>query len=102
MKAGRIIIAAAVVFSVGFLGEVRVENAGSQGPLVSFGVSKAEAGPARRTARRTSRRTTRRVVRRHSVLPHGCPLAGAYYYCGGVYYQPVIESGTTVYVIVTP
>ncbi len=100
MKAGRTLIAAAVVCSVGFLGEVRVENAGGQGPRVSFGVSQAEAGPARRTTRRVARRTTRRVVRRHVVLPAGCPLAGAYYYCGGVYYEEVVEDGVTVYIVV--
>jgi hypothetical protein len=33
-------------------------------------------------------------------LPYACPYAGAYYNCGGVYYQPVMQGGTTVYVIV--
>ena len=102
MKAGRILFAAAVVGFVGFLGEVRVENTGGKGPSVSFGPIVAEARPARRVARRTARRTTRRVVRRHATLPYGCPLRGLYYYCGGVYYQQVIEDGATVYVIVTP
>lgn len=102
MKAGRILIAAAVVCSVGFLGEVRVGDSGGQGPRISLGVSEAEARPARRVARRTARRTTRRVVRRHVALPVGCPLVGLYYYCGGVHYEQVVEDGATVYVVVTP
>lgn len=106
MKLGRILIAAAVVCTVGFPGEFRVENAGGQGPRISFGVSEAKAGAGRRevrrTARRTARRTTRRVMRRHAVLPVGCPLVGLYYYCGGIHYQQVVEDGATVYIVVTP
>ncbi len=101
MKAGRILIAATVVCTVGFLGEFRVENAGGQGLRISFGVSEAEAA-FRAQTRRVARRTTRRVVRRHVVLPAGCPLAGAYYYCGGVYYEEVVEDGVTVYIVVMP
>lgn len=33
-------------------------------------------------------------------LPYACPYVGAYYNCGGVYYQPVMQDGTTVYIIV--
>ena len=55
----------------------------------------------RRVARRTARRTSRRQAYLRS-LPAGCALRGAYHYCGGVYYQPVVQSGTTVYVVVTP
>jgi hypothetical protein len=79
-----------------------VERIGDQGPRISLGVSEAEALPRHRVARRTARRTSRRVARRHAVLPVGCPLVGLYHYCGGVYYQPVVESGKTVYVVVTP
>ncbi len=68
-------------------------------------LSEAQAGAsrseARRVARRTARRTTRRVNRRNS-LPAGCPLRGLYYYCGGVYYQNVVQDGATVYIVVTP
>ena len=46
------------------------------------------------------------VPRRLAVLPRGwvtVTLGGrAYYYVGGVYYKPVIQSGSTVYVVVTP
>lgn len=60
------------------------------------------AGENRRVARRTSRRTSRRVAYRqyYHALPSGCYWASPYYSCGGVYYEPVIENGTTVYVIV--
>ena len=37
-----------------------------------------------------------------ATLPRGCPLVGLYYYCGGVYYQSTVQSGSTVYVVVTP
>ena len=65
----------------------------------------AEAQNYRAQSRRVSRRTARRTTRRHSYirsLPAGCVLRGAYHYCGGVYYQPVVESGATVYIVVTP
>ncbi|MBO6893758.1 MAG: hypothetical protein JJ866_17580 [Roseibium sp.] len=57
----------------------------------------AQNGQARRTARRTSRRVTRR---RTSIA--GCTPYRAYYNCAGVYYAPVQEGGTTVYVVVNP
>ncbi|MBV9994316.1 MAG: hypothetical protein JO127_03790 [Caulobacteraceae bacterium] len=34
------------------------------------------------------------------ALPPGCPAYGAYYHCGGVYYQPQYEGDTVVYVTV--
>jgi len=102
MMAGRILIAAAMVFTVGFFGDFRVVNSGGQGPSISFGANEAEARPARRAARRTARRTTRRTVRRLTVLPYGCPLVGFYYYCGGIYYEQIVEDGETIYIVVTP
>ncbi|MEO0624887.1 MAG: hypothetical protein AAFU49_21750 [Pseudomonadota bacterium] len=56
---------------------------------------------SRRVARRTARRTTRRQSYIRS-LPAGCALRGAYHYCGGVYYQPVVQDGATVYIVVNP
>ena len=55
---------------------------------------------SRRVSRRTSRRTSRRVARRHSIA--GCSPYRAYYSCGGVYYRPIVEGGTTVYIVVNP
>lgn len=77
---------------------------GSLLPGIAIGANKALAqrgpGSVHGTARRTSRRTSRRVSRRNSVA--GCAPYRAYYNCGGVYYQPVQEGGTTVYVVVNP
>ncbi|MEO1194383.1 MAG: hypothetical protein AAFY02_21735 [Pseudomonadota bacterium] len=72
---------------------------------LSLTVKTAQADPwgqNRRVARRTSRRVSRRTQRRYNALPNGCPRSGPYYYCGGVYYQPLVEDGSTVYVVVTP
>lgn len=105
MRFKRILFSVVLGCSVGLLADARIETTGQKITQISFGVGEAVAGgrgETRRVARRTSRRTSRRVARRHAALPRGCPLAGAYYYCGGVYYQPVVESGTTVYIIVTP
>jgi hypothetical protein len=41
-------------------------------------------------------------VRRLTVLPAGCAWRAPYHYCGGVYYQPVVEGGATVYIVVNP
>lgn len=81
--------------------------------LVSFGVAgdyflpAAEARVGRPltpvSGAGVARRTTRRVVRRGAVigvLPAGCVLQSPYYYCGGVYYQPMVQNNTTVYVTV--
>ena len=79
-----------------------------------FSVSTAVAygrhhGVTRREVRGISRRTARRVHRRHhyyASLPLGCTsiiLSAVHYWdCGSIYYQPIVESGKTVYIIVTP
>ena len=67
---------------------------------VTFSKAYAGGGHVRRTSRRKARRTTR-VIRRHT-LPAHCLWRAPYHYCGGVYYQPVVESGTTVYIVVYP
>lgn len=110
MRSGWGWVAVAALSAVAAGGEVRTgatdrPAAGLTVAGLTVGVGEAVALPrnvARRTARRTSRRTTRRTTRRLTALPPGCPLTGAYYYCGGVYYQRVVESGTTYYVVVTP
>lgn len=59
----------------------------------------------RRVARRTARRVDRRQDRRDS-LPSNCAevlLNGyPYWYCGGVYYQEVMEDDVTIYIVVNP
>ncbi len=109
MRFKKILLSVALGCSVGLLADARIETTGQKSTQISFGVGEAVArsvarhrGQTRRVARRTSRRTSRRVSHRYSALPRGCPFGGAYYYCGGVYYQPVVESGSTVYIIVTP
>jgi hypothetical protein len=64
------------------------------------GISAAEAGPVVRSNRRQARRY-------YYSLPKGCvarTVAGVLYsYCGGIYYQNVIDDdGKTAYIIVTP
>ena len=93
---------------VGLSGTIKFDTAmETERPSVSLQASAALArgpgsprGAARRTGRRTARRTTRRVAHRTSVV--GCPYRAPYYYCDGVYYRRVVESGTTVYVVVNP
>ena len=56
--------------------------------------------------RRTRRRTRRRVYRNMTLysLPYGCNTmrmrAGVnYHYCGGIWYRPVYQGATVVYVV---
>ena len=92
--------AALTALSLGLVVEVSVEPIPTTTHFaVALTVGLAYAAP-RNVARRTSRRTTRRVVRRTSVA--GCTPYRAYYNCGGVYYQSVVENGATVYVVVNP
>ena len=51
--------------------------------------------------RRTRRRTRRRVYVGMSLysLPAGCAYAAPYYHCGGIYYEPVQQGTTVVYVV---
>ena len=62
-------------------------------------------GEVRRTVRRTARRIDRRQDRR-TGLPGGCVYVvindRAYWRCGSIYYQEIIDNGVTVYVIVEP
>ena len=60
------------------------------------------AGVSRRRRRRRRRRVTRGM--RLSYLPYGCSVtrvrAGVtYYYCGNIWYQPVYQGTTVVYVV---
>ena len=105
MKIVKLLSVFVIGFAIGlFSGSVNTGNfATGAGPLVL--TNSAYAAPrhaGRRTARRTARRTTRRTVRRLTVLPAGCAWRAPYHYCGGVYYQPVVEGGTTVYIVVNP
>ncbi len=90
----------------GFVGSIDLNRVlGPRGvtEAIELTTSKAYAARrhARRTTRRVARRTTRRVIRRHT-LSAGCRWRAPYHYCGGVYYQPIVESGATVYIVVYP
>ena len=92
-----------------FLGSVEMtmmpSAQGFAGYTVQVGYSGALAAPrhhVRRVSRRTSRRTAARTSAYLHALPAGCVWRAPYHYCGGVYYQPVQQSGQTVYVVVNP
>jgi len=74
---------------------------GAKTPVLGFATAAAQqpVGQNRRVARRTARRTTRRNTY-INTLPAGCVRRNAYWYCGGIYYQPVVQDGRTVYVVV--
>ena len=60
------------------------------------------AGVRRRTRRRHRRRISRNM--RLSSLPYGCTTRRSrggmsYYYCGGIWYQPVYQGTTLVYIV---
>jgi hypothetical protein len=104
----KLLIAASTVIGCAlvFAGSIDVNRAPSSSGianLLELTTSKAYAarGRALRTTRRVARRTTRRVIRRHT-LPGSCVWRAPYHYCGGVYYEPVVESGTTIYIVIYP
>ena len=103
----KLLIAASTVIGCAlvFAGSIELNRVlGPRGvtEAIELTTSKAYAGRhARRTTRRVARRTTRRVIRIHT-LPHACAWRAPYHYCGGVYYEPVVETGTTVYIVVYP
>ncbi len=60
------------------------------------------AGVGRRTRRRRRRRVHRNM--RVTSLPYGCGVTRVrggvtYYYCGNIWYQPVYQGTTVVYVV---
>lgn len=60
------------------------------------------AGVRRRTRRRRRRRIRRGM--RLSYLPYGCSVTRVrggvtYYYCGSIWYQPVYQGTTVIYIV---
>jgi len=60
------------------------------------------AGARRRTTRRRRRRVYRNM--RVTSLPYGCRYTRVrhgvtYYYCGGIWYRPVYQGTTVVYIV---
>ncbi len=101
MKKSNLLSVVVVTLAVGVFTEPINVGKFLSGAGPSVITDSAYAAP-RHAARRTARRTTRRTVRRLTVLPAGCAWRAPYHYCGGVYYQPVVEGGTTVYIVVNP
>ena len=96
----KIVFAAMIGFGLAYSGPIDFNGLSAGSPAL-FGIGAAKAqNPQRNTARRTARRTTRRVNYRQSVA--GCTPYNAYYNCGGVYYQAVVQDGATVYIVVPP
>lgn len=94
--------AAAVAFGLGVnVPPASTPDGTSRSALLQFSTASAEqpVGQNRRVSRRTARRTTRRRTS-INTLPAGCVRRNAYWYCGGIYYQPVVQGGRTVYVVV--
>lgn len=100
----RTIIAGAAALALG-LGASISAIPSPDGGFSGFGLAVSSASAQtpqatdRRVARRTARRTSQRVSYRNT-LPAGCVKRNAYWYCGGIYYQAVVQNGTTVYVVV--
>ena len=89
---------AAMVGAIGWSATASAARRGRRSPASPRSV----AGVRRRTRRRTRRRVSRRM--RLTSLPYGCNVtrvrAGAtYYYCGGIWYQPVYEGTTIIYIV---
>ena len=97
------VVGCALVFA-GSIDFNRVSGTRGVTEAIELTISKAYAGRrghGHRATRRVARRTMRRVIR-ITTLPGRCAWHAPYHYCGGVYYEPIVESGTTVYIVVYP
>ncbi len=102
-------LAGAVAAIVAFSAEIEIRGVGGARSDVTLAVPSAEARIGRPatplSVAGVARRSTRRAVRRtyyYSALPAACYWRAPYHYCGGIYYQSVIQEGATVYIIVNP
>ncbi len=103
------VLIGAVAMIVAFSAEIEIRDVGGARLDVSLAVPSAEARIGRPatplSVAGVARRTTRRTVARinyYNVLPGGCYWRAPYHYCGGVYYQPTVQNGQNVYIIVNP
>jgi len=103
------ILIGTVAAMVAFSADIEIRDVGGTRLDVTLAIPTAEARVGRPatplSVAGVARRTTRRTVRRihyYSVLPAGCYWRAPYHYCGGVYYQPQVQNGTTVYIIINP
>ena len=87
---------------VGAIGLASIASAARRGRGRSP-ASPRSVGGHRRRVRRRRRRRVRRYMRLTS-LPYGCSVTRirggvTYYYCGNIWYQPVYEGTTVVYIV---
>lgn len=103
------VLAGAIAAMVAFSVEIEFSGVDSGRLDITLAVPSAEARVGRPatplSVAGVARRTTRRTLRRlhyYSALPAGCYWRAPYHYCGGIYYEPSVQNGQTVYIIVNP
>lgn len=92
------VLLVAMAAAGGFAGEAAAKRGRPASP-------NSVGGTRRRSRRRRRRRRVRRGMRLSS-LPYGCHTRRVrggvnYYYCGGIWYQPVYQGTTIVYIVET-
>jgi hypothetical protein len=102
----RQLIKALLATIVGAAGWTSTATAARRGRGRSRSRSPASPGSVAGHRRRVRRRTRRRIRRymRLTSLPYGCNVTRirggiTYYYCGNIWYQPVYEGTTVVYIV---
>ena len=103
------VLIGAVAAIAAFSAEIEIRDVGGARLDVTLAIPAAEARVGRPatplSVAGVTRRTTRRTVARisyYSALPAGCYWRAPYHYCGGIYYEPVVQGGQTTYIIVNP
>jgi hypothetical protein len=109
MKLGKPMRIAALATAMYVGGVLFIGPSGNSTSVFSIFATPAAEAQERNEVRREVRRTIRRIERRHQhhrVLPRGCSLVvkrgQRSWFCGGIYYQELLDGGKTVYIIVTP
>ena len=102
----RQLIMALLAAMVGATGLSSLASAQRRGRGRSRSRSPASPGSVAGHRRRVRRRRRRRVRRymRLTSLPYGCSVTRirggiTYYYCGNIWYQPVYEGTTVIYIV---
>ena len=102
----RQLIKALLATMVGAAGLVSTTSAARRGRGRSRSRSPASPGSVAGHRRRVRRRRRRRIHRymRLTSLPYGCNVTRVrggvtYYYCGNIWYQPVYEGTTVIYIV---
>ncbi len=98
----RQLIKALLATMVGAIGLASIASAARRGRRRSPASPRSVGGHRRRVRRRRRRRIHRYM--RLTSLPYGCSVTRVrggitFYYCGGIWYQPVYEGTTVVYIV---